>query len=110
MLTNLHVLDLPESEKHNLGIMSVREHDNSKTIRATGMKFGCRMTRQSEELTLEHTTDHGRSNPSSDPYQPYPPSLKMSPEELYEPYMNIVAQSLTVGVWCKQSNTQDSGE
>ncbi|GBN02473.1 hypothetical protein AVEN_20775-1 [Araneus ventricosus] len=39
MLTNLHVLDLPESEKHNLGIMSVCEHDNSKTIRATGMKF-----------------------------------------------------------------------
>ncbi|GBN03994.1 hypothetical protein AVEN_177855-1 [Araneus ventricosus] len=38
--TNLHVLDLPESEKHNFGIMSVCEHDNSKTIRATGMKFG----------------------------------------------------------------------
>ncbi|GBN92746.1 hypothetical protein AVEN_232214-1 [Araneus ventricosus] len=40
ILTNLHVLDLPESEKHNLGIMSVCEQDNSKTIRATGMKFG----------------------------------------------------------------------
>ncbi|GBM14063.1 hypothetical protein AVEN_209953-1 [Araneus ventricosus] len=40
MLTNLHVLDLPESEKHNFRIMSVCEHDNSKTIRATGMKFG----------------------------------------------------------------------
>ncbi|GBO09148.1 hypothetical protein AVEN_241107-1 [Araneus ventricosus] len=43
ILTNLHVLDLPESEKHNFGIMSVCvsvcEHDNSKTIRATGMKF-----------------------------------------------------------------------
>ncbi|GBM50106.1 hypothetical protein AVEN_223312-1 [Araneus ventricosus] len=39
MLTNLRVLDLPESEKHNLGIMSVCEHNNSKTIRATGMKF-----------------------------------------------------------------------
>ncbi|GBM28728.1 hypothetical protein AVEN_54508-1 [Araneus ventricosus] len=39
MLTNLHVLDLPESEKHNLGIMSaVCEHDNSKTMRATAMK------------------------------------------------------------------------
>ncbi|GBM68639.1 hypothetical protein AVEN_176798-1 [Araneus ventricosus] len=35
MLTNLHVLHLPESEKHNLGIMSVCEHDNSKTISAT---------------------------------------------------------------------------
>ncbi|GBN97080.1 hypothetical protein AVEN_266176-1 [Araneus ventricosus] len=33
----LHVLDLPESEKHNFGIMSVCEHDNSKTVRATGM-------------------------------------------------------------------------
>ncbi|GBM11380.1 hypothetical protein AVEN_59048-1, partial [Araneus ventricosus] len=49
ILTNLHVLDLPESEKHNFGIMSVCvcvcmcvcvcvcvcvcEHDNSKTIR-----------------------------------------------------------------------------
>ncbi|GBM27223.1 hypothetical protein AVEN_204797-1 [Araneus ventricosus] len=42
MLTNLHVLDLPESEKHNFGIMSVCEHDNSKTMRATGMKFGMR--------------------------------------------------------------------
>ncbi|GBN85499.1 hypothetical protein AVEN_129141-1 [Araneus ventricosus] len=40
ILTNLHVLDIPESEKHNFGIMSVCEHDNSKTIRATGMKFG----------------------------------------------------------------------
>ncbi|GBN41798.1 hypothetical protein AVEN_192459-1 [Araneus ventricosus] len=40
MLTNLHVLDLPDSEKHNLGIMSVCEHDNSNTMRATGMKFG----------------------------------------------------------------------
>ncbi|GBN79501.1 hypothetical protein AVEN_50307-1 [Araneus ventricosus] len=40
ILTNLHVLDLPESEKHNFGIMSVSEHDNSKTIRATGMKYG----------------------------------------------------------------------
>ncbi|GBM90771.1 hypothetical protein AVEN_188993-1 [Araneus ventricosus] len=39
ILTNLHVLDLPESEKHNFGIMSVCEHDNSKTIRPTGMKF-----------------------------------------------------------------------
>ncbi|GBN72862.1 hypothetical protein AVEN_136189-1 [Araneus ventricosus] len=41
MLTNLHVLDLPESEKDNFGIMSdyVSGHDNSKTIRATGMKF-----------------------------------------------------------------------
>ncbi|GBM67471.1 hypothetical protein AVEN_18360-1 [Araneus ventricosus] len=39
ILTNLHVSDLPESEKHNFGIMSVCEHDNSKTIRATGMKF-----------------------------------------------------------------------
>ncbi|GBO30931.1 hypothetical protein AVEN_252965-1 [Araneus ventricosus] len=30
ILTNLHVLDLPESEKHNFGIMSVCvcEHDN----------------------------------------------------------------------------------
>ncbi|GBN86886.1 hypothetical protein AVEN_130170-1 [Araneus ventricosus] len=40
ILTNLHVLDLPESEKHNFGIMFVCEHDNSKTIRDTGMKFG----------------------------------------------------------------------
>ncbi|GBN21081.1 hypothetical protein AVEN_171713-1 [Araneus ventricosus] len=44
ILTNLHVLDLPESEKHNFGIMSVClrvcKHDYSKTIRATGMKFG----------------------------------------------------------------------
>ncbi|GBO14097.1 hypothetical protein AVEN_251313-1 [Araneus ventricosus] len=40
MLTNLHVLDLPESEKHDFGIMSVCEHDNSKTIRATRMEFG----------------------------------------------------------------------
>ncbi|GBM55852.1 hypothetical protein AVEN_99384-1 [Araneus ventricosus] len=47
ILTVLNVLDLPESEKHNFGIMSVClsvcvsvcEHDNSKTIRATGMKF-----------------------------------------------------------------------
>ncbi|GBN75857.1 hypothetical protein AVEN_101840-1 [Araneus ventricosus] len=39
MLTNLHVLDLPESEKHNFGIVSVCEHDNSKTIRDTGVKF-----------------------------------------------------------------------
>ncbi|GBM20739.1 hypothetical protein AVEN_27215-1 [Araneus ventricosus] len=41
ILTNLHVLDFPESEKHNFGIMSVCvsvcEHDNSKTIRATGI-------------------------------------------------------------------------
>ncbi|GBN89012.1 hypothetical protein AVEN_29978-1 [Araneus ventricosus] len=34
ILTNLHVLDLPKSEKRNFGIMSVCEHDNSKTIRA----------------------------------------------------------------------------
>ncbi|GBL89240.1 RNA-directed DNA polymerase from mobile element jockey [Araneus ventricosus] len=44
ILTNLHVLDLPDSEKHNFGIMSVCvcvcEHDNSQTIRATGIKFG----------------------------------------------------------------------
>ncbi|GBO33214.1 hypothetical protein AVEN_247897-1 [Araneus ventricosus] len=40
ILTNLRVLDLPESEKHNFGIMSVCEYDNWKTIRATGMKFG----------------------------------------------------------------------
>ncbi|GBL96786.1 hypothetical protein AVEN_118926-1 [Araneus ventricosus] len=40
ILTNLHVLDLPESEKHNFGIMFVCEHDNSKTIRATGMELG----------------------------------------------------------------------
>ncbi|GBM66404.1 hypothetical protein AVEN_13001-1 [Araneus ventricosus] len=40
ILTNLHVLDFPESKKHNFGIMSVCEHDYSKTIRATGMKFG----------------------------------------------------------------------
>ncbi|CAL1266637.1 unnamed protein product [Larinioides sclopetarius] len=40
ILTNLHVLDLPESEKHNFGIMSVCEHDNSKTIIATKLKFG----------------------------------------------------------------------
>ncbi|GBN50462.1 hypothetical protein AVEN_191527-1 [Araneus ventricosus] len=40
MLTNLHVSDLPESEKHNFGIVSVCEHDNSKTIKDTGMKFG----------------------------------------------------------------------
>ncbi|GBN66697.1 hypothetical protein AVEN_225118-1 [Araneus ventricosus] len=39
ILTNFHVLHLPESEKHNFGIMSVCEHDNSKTIRATRMKF-----------------------------------------------------------------------
>ncbi|GBM77009.1 hypothetical protein AVEN_15482-1 [Araneus ventricosus] len=39
ILTNLHVLDLPESEKHNFGFMSVCEHDNSKTIRDKGMKF-----------------------------------------------------------------------
>ncbi|GBN50463.1 Inverted formin-2 [Araneus ventricosus] len=39
MLTNLHVLDLPEYEKHNLGILSVCEHENSKTMRAKGMKF-----------------------------------------------------------------------
>ncbi|GBM38990.1 hypothetical protein AVEN_70176-1 [Araneus ventricosus] len=39
MLTNLHVLDLPESKKHNFGIMSVCEHDNSKTIRAMRMEF-----------------------------------------------------------------------
>ncbi|GBN40875.1 hypothetical protein AVEN_70913-1 [Araneus ventricosus] len=39
ILTNFHVLDLPESEKHNFGIMPVCEQDNSKTIRATGMKF-----------------------------------------------------------------------
>ncbi|GBN34790.1 Protein arginine N-methyltransferase 3 [Araneus ventricosus] len=38
--TNLHNLDFPESEKHNFGIMSVCEHDNSKTNRATGMIFG----------------------------------------------------------------------
>ncbi|GBM02317.1 hypothetical protein AVEN_13774-1, partial [Araneus ventricosus] len=41
--TNLHVLDLPESEEHKFGILSVcvsdYEHDNSKTVRATGMKF-----------------------------------------------------------------------
>ncbi|GBO46555.1 Cytochrome P450 4C1, partial [Araneus ventricosus] len=40
ILTNLHVLDLPESEKQNFGIMAVCEHDNSKTIRATRMKVG----------------------------------------------------------------------
>ncbi|GBO08384.1 hypothetical protein AVEN_122769-1 [Araneus ventricosus] len=40
MLTNLQALDLPESEKHNFEIMSVCEHDNSKTMRATGLKFG----------------------------------------------------------------------
>ncbi|GBO40028.1 hypothetical protein AVEN_29789-1 [Araneus ventricosus] len=40
ILTNLLVLDLPESEKHNFGIMSVCEHDYSKTMRATGMTFG----------------------------------------------------------------------
>ncbi|GBM35167.1 hypothetical protein AVEN_140764-1 [Araneus ventricosus] len=39
ILTNLHVLDLPESEKHNFGIIPVCEHDNSKTIRDMGMKF-----------------------------------------------------------------------
>ncbi|GBM75819.1 hypothetical protein AVEN_239305-1, partial [Araneus ventricosus] len=39
MLTNLHVLDLRESEEHNFGIMSVCEHDNSKTIGATGLKL-----------------------------------------------------------------------
>ncbi|GBM52298.1 hypothetical protein AVEN_51729-1 [Araneus ventricosus] len=47
IFTDLHVLDLSVSEKHNFGIMSVClsvcvsvcEHDNSKTIRATGMKF-----------------------------------------------------------------------
>ncbi|GBM94838.1 hypothetical protein AVEN_85741-1 [Araneus ventricosus] len=32
ILTNLHVLDLPESEKHNFGIMSVCEHDSTKTF------------------------------------------------------------------------------
>ncbi|CAL1288634.1 unnamed protein product, partial [Larinioides sclopetarius] len=45
ILTNLHVLDLPESEKHNFGIMSVClsvcEHDNSKSIIATRLKLGC---------------------------------------------------------------------
>ncbi|GBN93734.1 hypothetical protein AVEN_145382-1 [Araneus ventricosus] len=40
----LHVLDLPESEKHNFGIMSVCEHDNSKTVRATGMDLVCDYT------------------------------------------------------------------
>ncbi|GBN51051.1 hypothetical protein AVEN_153791-1 [Araneus ventricosus] len=40
ILTNLHALDLPESEKRNFEIMSVCEHDNSKNIRAKGMKFG----------------------------------------------------------------------
>ncbi|GBM53051.1 hypothetical protein AVEN_58774-1 [Araneus ventricosus] len=40
ILTNPHILDLPESEKHNFGIVSVCEHNNSKTIRAMGMKFG----------------------------------------------------------------------
>ncbi|GBN74341.1 hypothetical protein AVEN_273469-1 [Araneus ventricosus] len=44
ILTNPHVLDLPEPEKHNSGIMSlcvsVCEHDNSKTIGATEIKFG----------------------------------------------------------------------
>ncbi|GBM34845.1 hypothetical protein AVEN_208047-1 [Araneus ventricosus] len=40
MLSNLHVSDLPESEEHDFGIMSVWEHDNSKTIRVTGVKFG----------------------------------------------------------------------
>ncbi|GBN83296.1 hypothetical protein AVEN_233615-1 [Araneus ventricosus] len=44
ILTHLHVLDLPETEKHSFRIMSVylsvSEHDNSKTVRATGMKFG----------------------------------------------------------------------
>ncbi|GBO28077.1 hypothetical protein AVEN_267248-1 [Araneus ventricosus] len=39
MLTNLYVLDLPEFEKHNFGIMSVCEHDNSKTVRPRGTKF-----------------------------------------------------------------------
>ncbi|GBL63546.1 hypothetical protein AVEN_185267-1 [Araneus ventricosus] len=46
ILTNLHVVDLSESDKHNFGFISVCvcvsvcEHDNSKTIRARGMKFG----------------------------------------------------------------------
>ncbi|GBM04087.1 hypothetical protein AVEN_247956-1 [Araneus ventricosus] len=40
ILTDLHVLDLTEIEKHNFGIMSVCEHDYSKTIRATGFTFG----------------------------------------------------------------------
>ncbi|GBN45993.1 hypothetical protein AVEN_49870-1 [Araneus ventricosus] len=31
---------LPQSEKYNFGIMSVCEHDNSKTIKARGMEFG----------------------------------------------------------------------
>ncbi|GBM31641.1 hypothetical protein AVEN_50427-1 [Araneus ventricosus] len=41
ILTNLHVLDLPESKNTILELgLSVSELDNSKTIRATGMKFG----------------------------------------------------------------------
>ncbi|GBO01166.1 hypothetical protein AVEN_93165-1 [Araneus ventricosus] len=35
----LLILDLSESEKHNFGIMSVCEQDNSKTVRARAMKF-----------------------------------------------------------------------
>ncbi|GBN52173.1 hypothetical protein AVEN_214007-1, partial [Araneus ventricosus] len=38
ILTNLHVLDLPKNTILELCV-SVCEHDNSKTIRATGMKF-----------------------------------------------------------------------
>ena len=40
IFTILHVLDLPELKKHNFGIMSVCEHDNSKTITAMRLKFG----------------------------------------------------------------------
>ncbi|GBN59957.1 hypothetical protein AVEN_164461-1 [Araneus ventricosus] len=58
ILTNLHVLDLPESEKHNFGIMSVFEHDNSKTIIATGMKF---VLLHDGELPYELLEDAGES-------------------------------------------------
>ncbi|GBO14382.1 hypothetical protein AVEN_269125-1 [Araneus ventricosus] len=55
VLTNLQVLDLPESEKHNFGIVSACEHDNSKTIRATGLKFG-------DHVVYILAADNGTSN------------------------------------------------
>ncbi|GBM78976.1 Nuclear valosin-containing protein-like [Araneus ventricosus] len=56
MFTNLHVLDFPESEKYDFGIMSVCEHDNSKTVRPRGMKFGQEKSKNSNEEDLRN--DH----------------------------------------------------
>ncbi|GBO44790.1 hypothetical protein AVEN_135709-1, partial [Araneus ventricosus] len=42
--------------------------------------------------------------------QPSLSEISFSPYTIIPLLDTSVAQSLTVGVWCKQSNTQDNGE